>query len=645
MPTTQRVFLPLLLVLLAGLALAACAGPSEAATPAAPVGDQTVTLPSAPGTLPTLTVCLGSAPNAIHPYLSPNIWSRMYLEGIYPSAYHVTENRIQPGLLAGLPSLADGTASIEQVPVEMGQMVLTADGTPQPLDVGLYIRPAGCHSAACAVLFNPNEPALMDQMTVRFQITPGLTWADGEPLTADDSVFAFEYNARNFATAGNTRPAFTASYTALDDTTVAWTGIPGTLPRSYMTYFWTPLPRHLWEGKEVVTSGGAQLALVVPASYGPYQLETWDTDTFMLYPNPGYSGPNPQGRFAPLVFQVVGNDGPQNVARLLSGECDVLDASSLRGVQPETLMELQAQGKANLLTSNAGAWELLYFGIVPAEYDDGYNPATDRPDYFGDVRVRRGLAMCLDRAALLKIAAAGAGEVMDTYVQANDPLASPEAASYPYDPQAGMALLEEAGWAAGSGGERTAQGVANVPDGTRLALRYFVAQNPINEAIAARLAANLEACGVDVELSPLPREDYYATGEGTPLFGRDFDLAQYSWSVDTSLEPACHLFLGDSIPGAEGEAHSLGWAGWNVTGWQNAEFDDSCQTARAALPGQAAHAPLHQSAQTLFADELPAIPLFTYAQFALTRPDLCGLQMEDLTGLLFGWDEARLCAP
>ncbi|MBI3158618.1 MAG: hypothetical protein HYZ26_03335 [Chloroflexi bacterium] len=644
MPTTRHPFFAFLILLLAGLALVGCSGPAADGTPGAPSGDQTV-IPAPQGSLPTITVCLGDAPNAIHPYLAPNIWSRMFQEGLYPSAYHVVDNQIQPGLLASLPSLADGSASIAQVPVAMGQMVLTADGTPQPLDVGLYVRPAGCHSASCAVLFNPNEPLLMDQMTVTFKLQTGLSWADGQPLTASDSVFAFQYNQQNFATAGNTRPAYTASYTAADDATLVWTGIPGTLPRSYMTYFWTPLPQHLWEGKEVVTSGGAQLALIVPASYGPYQLENWDTDTFMLYPSPNYSGPNPQGRFAPLVFQVVGTDGPQNVARLLSGECDVLDASSLRGVEPETLKELQAQGQASLLTSNAGAWELLYFGIVPAAYDDGYNPASDRPDYFGDVRVRRALALCLDRAALLEVATAGSGSVMNTYLQAGNPLYNPEAASYPFDPAAGMALLEEAGWAAGGDGLRRAQGALNVPDGTPLTLRYYVAENPINEEVAALLAEDLRACGVQVEVTALPRADYYATGEGTPLFGRGFDLAQYTWSVDTSLEPACHLFLGNSIPGAEGEAHSLGWSGWNVTGWQNAEFDDACQTARAALPGQAAHAPLHQSAQAIFADELPAIPLFTYAQFALTRPDLCGLQMEDLTGLLFGWDEARLCTP
>ncbi|TAK13212.1 MAG: hypothetical protein EPO32_06175 [Anaerolineae bacterium] len=642
----NRPVLTSLFLLACALLLAACsAQPTE--TPDAlplPAGTAASGQPGAgTGELPTLTVCLGGAPNAIHPYLAPNIWSRTFQEALYPAPYHVENEAIQPGLLDSIPSLGDGSAELVRIEVQMGDRVLTADGAPQELDLGLYVRPAGCNTNDCAVLYNPSQPLFMDQLRVTFKIKSGLTWGDGSPLTAADSVFAYTYNLENFAGSGNSRPAYTASYEAIDDTTVVWTGLPGVIPRSYMTYFWTPLPQKLWEGNEILNSGGPILSFIVPASYGPYQLEDWTEDTFLMYPNPNYTGPDPEGRFAPLVFKVVGDDGEANVARLLSGECDVLDPSALKGVEVSAMTQLTASGQANLLTSNAGAWEVLYFGIKPASYDDGYAPATDRVDFFGDVRVRQGLAHCLNRGALLDAVTAGQGSVMDTYVQSESPLFNAEATQYAYDQQAGIALLEAAGWAAGADGVRVAQGIPTIPDGTRLSLRYFVAENPINEEVAALLEADLAACGVELTVTALPREEYYATGEGTPLFGRDFDLAQYSWSVDSSLEPACHLFYGYTVPGPEGDAFPLGWSGWNVTGWQNQEFDDSCQTARNALPGQEGHSSLHQTAQALFASELPAIPLFTYRQFSLIRPDLCGLQLEDLTGVLYGWENVRFC--
>lgn len=531
---TNRTLLSALTLLACGLLLAAC-GAQPSATPDTlplPSGTGAPGQPAAPGELPSLTVCLGGAPNAIHPYLAPNVWSRTFQEAIYPSAYHVENETIQPGLLQSIPTLADGSAELVRTEVQIGDRVLTADGVPQQLDLGLYVRPAGCNSNDCATLFNPTAPLFMDQLRVTFKIQPGLTWGDGTPLTAADSVFAYTYNLENFAGSGNSRPAYTASYEAIDDTTVVWTGLPGVVPRSYMTYFWTPLPQKLWEGQEILNSGGPILSFIVPASYGPYQLEDWTEDTFYLYPNPNYTGPNPQGRFAPLVFKVVGDDGAANVARLLSGECDVLDPSALKSVEVETMTNLVGNGQASLLTSNAGAWEVLYFGIKPASYDDGYAPATDRVDFLADARTRQGLAHCLNRPALLEAVTAGQGSVMDSYVQSESPLFNPEVTAYAYDPQAGIALLEAAGWLAGEDGVRVSQDIANIPNGTRLSLGYLVVQNAVNEEIAALLAADLQACGVELEITALPREEYYATGEGTPLFGRNFDLAQYSWSAD-----------------------------------------------------------------------------------------------------------------
>ncbi len=634
--------LPLLILV---LLLAACGG-AEEATPSLPQPAASAAAPSLPpGTLPSLTVCLGDAPNALHPYAAPNIWARTFQEAIYPAAFYVENSALQANLLTGLPSLADGSAVITPVLVSEGQTVLGLDGAPAALEAGMLVRPAACNSADCAIPYNPDEPLLMDQIAVTFTLKTGLAWGDGTPVTADDSVYAFELNTQNLANAGNNRPTLTASYTATNDTTLVWTGLPGAVPRSYMTYFWQPLPRHLWDGEDVFTGTGARLDIIVPSTYGPYQLEDWDEDTFTLYPTPNYAGAEPGARFAPLVFQVVGNDGEANLARLLSGECDVLDPSTLAGVTPENLQILAESGRAKLLTSNAGAWELLYFGITPRSYDDGYAPATDRPNFFGDVRTRQAIAHCLDREALLAATTAGQGAVLHTYLPDTHALFNPAAAQYPHDPDAAAALLEEAGWVAGPDGQRSARGIADIPDGTPFNIGYAVVDNPINRAVATQLVDDLRACGIGVEVTITPRDQYYATGEASPVFGRTFDLAQYTWAVDNSLEPSCHLFLGYTIPGPEGEAFPLGWNGWNVTGWQNAEFDDSCQTARNALPGQAAHGPLHAAAQEIFAAELPAIPLFTYTQFALTRPDVCGLQLEDLTGLLYGWDEARRCTP
>jgi ABC-type transport system substrate-binding protein len=124
------------------------------------------------------------------------------------------------------------------------------------------------------------------------------------------------------------------------------------------------------------------------------------------------------------------------------------------------------------------------------------------------------------------------------------------------------------------------------------------------------------------------------------LFGRQFDLAQFSWQLGD--EPSCQLYLGEAIPGDDLDTFPYGWGGWNLTGWQNAEFDLACATA---LSGTDA-TDNHQAAQEVFAAELPVIPLFVHQDVAAARPDICGFDFDETAGSLwnvgaFGY--AELC--
>ncbi|MEK6222138.1 MAG: hypothetical protein N2D54_07805, partial [Chloroflexota bacterium] len=122
------------------------------------------------------------------------------------------------------------------------------------------------------------------------------------------------------------------------------------------------------------------------------------------------------------------------------------------------------------------------------------------------------------------------------------------------------------------------------------------------------------------------------------LFGRQFDLAQFSWQLVS--EPACHLFLGNAVPGEDAESFPYKWGGWNLTGWRNELFFGACNAAREAIPGQDNYTAAHLVAQDVFANDLPAIPLFTYQSVIVARPDLCGLANDATAGGL--WNIERL---
>ena len=137
-----------------------------------------------------------------------------------------------------------------------------------------------------------------------------------------------------------------------------------------------------------------------------------------------------------------------------------------------------------------------------------------------------------------------------------------------------------------------------------------------------QIAANLADCGVQVNVKPLPINQVYQPGPDGILFGRKFDLAEFSWA--SGLVPACQLFESGQIPSA-----ATNWLTANLTGYSNPAYDTACQTARyTRMDDQATYSKNQQAVQALFASELPVIPLYFRPNLAVTRPDFCGLEMD-----------------
>jgi peptide/nickel transport system substrate-binding protein len=132
---------------------------------------------------------------------------------------------------------------------------------------------------------------------------------------------------------------------------------------------------------------------------------------------------------------------------------------------------------------------------------------------------------------------------------------------------------------------------------------------------------SLGRCGIELNPIYMTADDFYAQGPAGPLFGRQFDLAAYSLGAN-SLTPQCEWFTSSQIP-----AESNDWAGTNVTGYKSTQFDQACLGTSLTLPGDPEYS-LHQEAQSIFAADLPAIPLYVRLKVAATRPDFCGFILD-----------------
>jgi peptide/nickel transport system substrate-binding protein len=136
--------------------------------------------------------------------------------------------------------------------------------------------------------------------------------------------------------------------------------------------------------------------------------------------------------------------------------------------------------------------------------------------------------------------------------------------------------------------------------------------------------------------------DFYAQGPTGPLFGRQFDLAEYAIGVN-SLEPQCTWFMSTQIPNAENN-----WVGTNVSGYKNLVFDAACQKALQTVSTDPGYA-FHQEAQAVFAADLPSIPLYLRLKVAATRPEFCGFSLDPSSSSALAdietFDYGQTCEP
>jgi peptide/nickel transport system substrate-binding protein len=586
----------------------------------------------------TLVICIGQEPDTLYIYGGNMLAASQVQEAIYEGTPGGTAGGIdnnsfsyQPVILEKLPSLADGDAVINPVAVAPGDTVVDNVGDPVTLEAGVMVRPAGCRSSDCAVEYDGSSDLEMDQFVVTFKLLPGLTWSDGEPLTASDSVYSFNLNGDPDSPSPSKYTfEHTAAYEALDDVTTQWTGLPGFIDATYFVNFYQPLPEHAWGQFTAAELVESEEASRTPLGFGPYVIEEWTSgDNITLHKNENYYRAD-EGlpKFENLVFRFVGENSNANIAAILAGECDIVDQTSHLDDQSELLLELQASGQVNATFVTGTVWEHADFNIQPVgasgDYFASWDTDGDGMGPFGDQRLREAVLACMDRQAVVDTVMFGQSLVLDTYLPPQHPLFNADARHVDFDPAAGQALLDEIGWVDDDGDAatpRVASGVTGVPDGTPLEFAYETTEATQRQQATQVLAQSMAECGMSVILNYYPSNDWFADGPEGKLFGRRFDLGQFAWL--TGVEPPCDLYMTSEIPSEENA-----WGTNNETGYSNPEYDAICNAALQSLPGEPAYEENHLAAQLIFAQDLPVAPLYLRLKLAATRPDLCNLIMD-----------------
>ena len=580
-------------------------------TPSPPTPTRTPT-PPPPTLTPTpepkiMTICLPEEPDSLYLYgsESPGLAAQHIWHTIYDGPFDHRDYAYQPVILEDRPMLEGGGATILTTTVQAGARVLSADGIVTELVPGVTIKDA----AGQRVTFD-GAPVNMHQMRVTFTLRSNLYWSDGVPLSANDSVFSYVLTA-DPATPARQKHAVerTAAYQAINPRTVLWTGVPGYLDRAYALNFWHPLPQHAWGALSASELISAPVATRAPLGWGPFVIKEWVAGSHLTVArNPIYFR-TPEG--LPHVDQIIFRfipDPTQLAQALLSGHCHVVTHEKADAVRAA----LPGGAAIEMHVTPAPRWELLAFGITPQR---GY----ERPDFFEDVRVRQAVASCIDRQAIVSQTIGLPSQVLHSYLPPEHPLHAGDALRvWPYDPAAGQALLDSAGWRDEDGdGVREAYNIPGISSGTPFQVSYHTSNDPLRIQVAQLIQAQLAACGIQVNLNPMMATALFAPGPEGPLFGRRFDLAQFSWQA--SVDPLCDLFLSSQMPDPGR------WQRPNVGGFLDDDYDVACRAALEAIPDSAIYVTKQIESQAIFSQRLPVLPLFQRLKVTFATPVVVGL--------------------
>jgi peptide/nickel transport system substrate-binding protein len=262
-------FIPSLIALLALILLAGCKLVTDVplASPSAPT--------ATPEPTPTvvekrvLRIGLVAEPPDLLPYHSNPTDERLtaaLTELLFPSPMLAVDFKLQStGVLTRLPDFANGDVVTKTVTVfrdELGRITDTPTATTDEVT----------------------------QVSVTFHWNPRLRWADGTPVTAADSVFAYELAQRiDLGQAANSRLAMIERYEQVDEYTTRAVLRPDVTDPAFITSYWVPLPRHLLATRDPQQITKSEFVRR-PLSYGPYMVSSFEGGTLELVRNPYYWG-------------------------------------------------------------------------------------------------------------------------------------------------------------------------------------------------------------------------------------------------------------------------------------------------------------------------------------------------------------------
>jgi peptide/nickel transport system substrate-binding protein len=426
-----------------------------------------------------------------------------------------------------------------------------------------------------------------DYTSITFTIRDGVTWSDGEDLTAQDVAYSIQLRKDNDAL--NTA-ALPYEDVSVEGTTVTVTfSAPQFVNQNKVLNLFV-VPEHIWKGVEDPTTDLNQ----DPIGSGPYVLKSWTPQAAVLTPNPTYWGGEPA---VPELRYTSYNDNNALTTALVNGDAQwgwtfIADYESVY---------ISKDPEHNNFWAPAGLGvDALYLNTQTAPFDD--------------VAVRQALNLVIDREAVHTQATSGVFPQLESVTGLPTPAgddyvaADYEGETHEVDVDAAKKVLADAGY--------TLDGETLMsPDGEPVTFTltnptgwsdYLTSLQLVADAVKPLgITATVEGMNADAWFTAIANGDFQASMHWT-------DSGATPWDMYSDLmDGAQYVPLGEK-------------ANWNFGRFQDDEATAALATY-ATSPDEATRAAALDTVQKVFVEKVPAIAM-------VARPSAAEFSTKNWTG-------------
>jgi len=427
---------------------------------------------------------------------------------------------------------------------------------------------------AAEVPTRENGGLAADGRSVTYKLRSGVKWSDGQPFTADDVIFTYEY-VTDKATASSNYANFSTidKIDKIDDLTIK-VSFKDVTPGWYISFGGTSgciIPKHIFQADKGASAKNSPNNLK-PVGTGPYKVQSFapgDTVQFVL--NENYREPN-----KPFFDQVTvkgGGDAP-SAARAVLQTADYDYAWNLQ-VEDTVLKQLEQNGKGTVQFENGGGIERILVNFTdPNKEVDGERSSVKAPHPFQtDAKVRQAYSLLCDRASIVTAIYGRTGEATANVLIDPEQVRSPNTKAE-FNADKANALLDEAGWKKGSDGVRA-------KDGVTMSITLSTTVNSVRQKTQQIIKDAFEKAGIKTELKSVDSAVFFSSDTGNPDTSAHFynDLEMYTnYNVLPDPQEYMTIFVSTQIPQKANQ-----WSGANYSRWSSPDFDKLYNQAKTEL--------------------------------------------------------------